>query len=142
MSTVGRSYGTADGPGRVFLNPRIFGGGYVSFYQFVIPVQSIADAPRPRLESIYILYSTTENTVINRIVTFDGPRSIGILDFPNGLSGKHDGTGGMSDIIENTTKFNITGNTEILFGIGISVRVAFGSAGEQIKFTSAGASFV
>ncbi len=133
--------GFRQGPGVTFRAP----GNDTNYFHFCIPTPVFAAGQQVYLDAVFVLYRTPGPEVaLTEVFAFDGPNPIplGMLPGP-GSHGTHDGTRGRADIAVGFTKFPVQNQTAppaIIWGLGISVGVAFNREAE-ITFTAAGADF-
>lgn len=128
--------GLPQGPGKIFCGQ----ADKTNFFHFCIPTPVILNDQRVRLDRVFVLFSSDPDVQVIRVYVFDGPRTIDVSAMPTGVSGRHDGSGGVADLQENITLHRVESRPEILFGVGISVEVRFSREG-NITFTTAGADF-
>jgi hypothetical protein len=130
--------GFPTGPGGVFRGQ----GNDSNWFHVAIPTPPLLPGkPRSRLEAVFVLFSSDPFVEVAEVLAFDGPNPLPVqMNSPSGLSGRHGGTRGLADLADGQTRFPIEGRPEVLWGVGISVRVSFGRPG-QITFTTAGADF-
>jgi hypothetical protein len=128
--------GLPQGPGKIFRGRQQTD----NFFHFCIPTPVILNDRRLRLERVFVLFSSDPDVQVMRVTVFDGARAIDVSAMPTGVSGRHDGTGGLADLQENITLHRVESRPEIFFAVGISVQVRFSQEG-NITFTAAGADF-
>lgn len=126
--------GLPQGPGKIFR-----GGPGDNFFHFTIPTPVILENVRITLERVFVLYRADPNVTVIDVSVFDGPNRVFVSAMPTGISGRHDGAGGLADLQDNITRWNVN-PVQVFWGIGISVHVRFGGEG-NITFTAAGADF-
>ena len=122
--------------------------GYVdNWFHFAIPTPVILDGARPELTRVYVFYATSiygklTGAQIMNVHLYDGPNII--KEFNDlSLTGAHNGA------VDSSNEFQIFPPVLILYGLGVSVRVAFtfdqgfdGPGWPDVLFTSAGADFI
>lgn len=115
-----------------------------NWFHAMIPTPVVLDGTSTRLERVFVLYETSNPVFVREIHVWDGPNFIQAFDVGGA------GHGPFSRTLEDgITRFEIEEDKkpQVSFGIGISIRVEFGSdasfRGESatIRFTSAGADF-
>ncbi len=106
-------------------------GGMSSWFHFAIPTPVIVNDNRLRVGSVLVRFKTTDATV-KAIHVYDGENKIAFNDKLNLSSGQW-----------HVERVDVPNNPEILWGLGISVLVAFGvEASRAIEFSSAGCDFI
>ncbi|MCJ7515532.1 MAG: hypothetical protein MUO89_06150 [Dehalococcoidia bacterium] len=111
---------------------------------FHIPITTpvILDDIRPPLIKVFVFYKTEGNAKITNIHVYDGRSRVKAFD-GLALSGDHSGGGG----VDASNSWVVEPPITILYGLGISVGVEFGSQVNidipwpEILFTTAGADF-
>lgn len=111
-----------------------------NWFHFCIPTPVILNDARAKLQKVFVLFNADSVVSVTDVHVWDGPRQIYASNMPSGVSGRHDGSAGFSDLQPNITSWDIPDQPEVLFGVVISVRVQFTDEG-NITFTAAGADF-
>lgn len=127
--------GLPQGTGKIFR-----GQPGTNFFHFSIPTPVIMSDRRVRLERVFVLFSSDPDVQVTRVFVFDGCKTVDVSAMQTGVSGRHDGCGGLADLQANVTLHQVESRPEIYFGVGISVEVRFSREG-NITFTAAGADF-
>ena len=86
--------------------------GAATWFHFAIPTTVILSDVRKQVDSVMLQFESLGATVTN-VHIYDGPAKITVYDGLN-LAGNH-----------NFERFDVPGNPDVLWGIGISVRVQF-----------------
>lgn len=128
--------GLPQGPGKIFRGKQ----QTENFFHFCIPTPVILNDRRVRIDRVFVLFASDPDVQVTKVYVFDGPKAIDISAMPAGVSGRHDGTGGLADLQDNITRHAVESRPEIFWGVGISVQVRFSQEG-NITFTAAGADF-
>jgi hypothetical protein len=116
--------------------------GNDNLFHFPIPTPVIVNNVRAKLLRVFVLFNSDPGVEVNHIVAFDGPFALPLqMDRPSGLSGQHDGSRGLADLVDGETRFPTVNTPEILWGVDIAVNVNFIVEG-NITFTAAGADFL
>lgn len=132
-----RVVGFPQGPGKTFRGS----DNANNWFHLPIPTPVIHEGSRARIKKVFLLFRSDPGVAVTAIHVWDGAqRRLFASSMPAGVSGRHDGTGGGADLQENITAWTIGGTPEVLWGIGLSVLVAFTDPG-NITFCSAGADF-
>jgi hypothetical protein len=112
-----------------------------NWFHFSIPTPVIHEGVRARLLKVFVLFNSDPTVSVTDVHVWDGIRErIFEREMPTGVTGRHDGADGLSDLAEDFTQWTLPDQPQIYWGVGISVRVFFADEG-QITFTSAGADF-
>ncbi|MFN2588824.1 MAG: hypothetical protein ABR613_12005 [Actinomycetota bacterium] len=124
--------GLPEGPGATYRGrtPVGFGGARAvpvrsAFFHFSIPTPVLLNNARARLVRAFVLYRTDVDFGVQEVHLFDGPNYI--LGPPMAGRPRRDtsGTNGLSDLIAGVTSFEVPGRPPMIWGLGISVGVAF-----------------
>jgi len=132
------SFGLRKGRGATFTGQ----ANQSNWFHFSIPTPPIFSGKQVCLQQVFVLFNADPGVEVDLVMAFDGPNSIGLLmNTPNGLSGRHDGTNGRADLVEGETLFSTEERPAVLWGVGVSVHVSFHVNNGNITFTAAGADF-
>jgi hypothetical protein len=134
-SMTGWLGGTTVVPDPTGANP--FAGSLKGYwFHFSIPTPVIVSGVRSALQKAFVMWSTGANTQMIAIHLWDGPNRFFTHNFdPNTGSINHS-----TDLTENKTMFTLPTPHSMIFGLGISVGVAF-LQDSDVTFFSAGADF-
>lgn len=110
-----------------------------NWFHIPLSVPNFLDGGRPKLTKVFLFFHNTTRSQINAVHVYDGPRLIKAYDNLK-LAGDH------ARVLDRTNAFTIDPPCEVLYGLGLSVSVAFPATSEQkpprwILFTTAGAEF-
>lgn len=109
------------------------------WFQFAVPTPVILDSQRSSLVKCFVLYETVNGAQITDIQLYDARKKIKTF---GGLSL----TGNHSMSIDKSNLWTIDPPIEMIFGLAICVRVAFGNAQAgsvpNVRFAAAGADFL
>jgi hypothetical protein len=111
-----------------------------AFFHFSIPTPVFLNDAPGRLLRAFVLYRTDVPFGVQEVHLFDGPNLIASPPVGNRPRLDTDGTNGRADLITGVTRFEV-GDRPLIWGLGISVGVAFPWDPGQITFTAAGADF-
>jgi len=117
-----------------FLTSLIGGPGTSNWLHFAVPTPVIVDGARLRVGSVLIRFRTgSPSAWVHAVHVYDGENKIANY---NGLD-RHPQNFEMQG-------FGVPGNPPVLWGLGISLGVAFGSASQprNIDLVSAGCDFI
>jgi hypothetical protein len=140
--------GLPEGPGATYRGrtPVGFGGARAvpvpsAFFHFSIPTPVFLNDAQVRLIRAFVLYRTDVDFGVQEVHLFDGPN---FIDSPSVVARPRrdtSGANGRGDLIDGVTRFEVPRRPEMIWGLGISVGVAFPWDAGQITFTAAGADF-
>jgi hypothetical protein len=110
-----------------------------NWFHIPLSVPNFLDGGRPKLTRIFLFFHNTSRSPINAVHIYDGPKLVKAFDNLR-LAGDH------ARALDRANTFTIETPSEINFGLGLSVSVAFPASTEQkpprwILFTTAGAEF-
>jgi hypothetical protein len=111
-----------------------------AWFNFPIATPVIHNGVRVRLIKVFVLFRSDPDVVLTEIHVWDGARRIDAFVPESGLSGLHDGSRGLADLVPNVTAWVLTQRPEIYWGLCVSARIQFKAEG-LITFTSVGADF-
>lgn len=145
--------GLPRGWGATYRGKRTLSAGNISFdpanpfsssrkgfwFHFSIPTPVIVSDRRSRLMRVFVLWSAGEGVTPVAIHVWDGPNRLETLPVTTGTRGLT-GSGGLADLRDGVTRFNLQAPREVFWSLGVSVAVAFDRDGD-ITFVSAGADF-
>lgn len=108
------------------------------FFHVPIPTPVLVAGQRASLLRVFLLWEATANVAPVAIHVFDGVQRIAALPVTGtrGLVGRN----GIADLVDGTTRFNLSTPRPVLFGISVTAAVAFMADGD-ISFAAAGADF-
>lgn len=112
-----------------------------NWFHFGIPTPVIMSGRQMSLTTAFVLFNSDVRALVTEVHVWDGP--IFVAGFPTpagGSSGRHDGSRGRVDLLDNITRWTLPSPHSVVWGIGIAVHVLFSDEGE-IAFTAAGADF-
>lgn len=109
------------------------------WFHFAIPTPVIAAGRRASLERVLVLWQATDDVQPAAVHVWDGATQIATLGFSDNARGAS-GSGGLPDLVDGSTKFDLPAPHQMLWSVGISVAVWFRQDGD-ITFFSAGADF-
>ena len=111
-----------------------------AWFHFPLATPVIHNGVRVRLIKVFVLFRSDPDVVLTEIHVWDGVRRVDAFAPEAGVSGLHDGSRGLADLVPNVTAWVVSQQPEIYWGVCISARIHFQTAG-IITFTSAGADF-
>jgi hypothetical protein len=111
----------------------------VNWFHIPLSVPNQMDSNRSKLTKVFFYFHNTSRSPITAVHIYDGPKVIKAFDGLR-LSGDH------ARALDRSNSFTIDPPLEVVFGLGLSVKVDFPAAPEQapprwILFTAAGAEF-
>ncbi|HEY7493502.1 MAG TPA: DUF6623 family protein [Candidatus Tectomicrobia bacterium] len=110
------------------------------WFHFPIATPVIHNGIRVRLIKVFVLFRSDPQVALTEIHVWDGPRRVDAFSPEAGVSGLHDGSRGLADLIPHVTAWVVNQRPEIYWGLCVSARIQFKEEG-VITFTSAGADF-
>ncbi len=111
----------------------------VNWFHIPLSVPTLGAGARPRLNKVFFYFHNTSRSPITAVHIYDGPRVIKTFDGLR-LAGDH------ARVLDRSNSFSVDPAVDIVFGLGLSVKVEFPAAPEPapprwILFTAAGAEF-
>ena len=111
----------------------------VNWFHIPLSVPNLVDGSRPKLTKAFFYFHNTSRSPITTVHLYDGPKVIKIYDGLR-LAGDH------ARVLDRSNSFTVDPPIEVVFGLGLSVKVEFPAAPETtpprwILFTTAGAEF-
>ena len=110
------------------------------WFNFPIATPVIHNGIRIRLIQVFVLFRSDPQVALTEVHVWDGARRVDTFSPESGISGLHDGSRGLADLIPNVTMWVVNQRPEIYWGLCVSARIQFKAEG-VITFTSAGADF-
>jgi hypothetical protein len=109
--------------------------GLANWFHFAIPTPVIVSDGRLKIDSVMLMFKTgSADVAVKSVHVYDGPNKIASYDYDwaHALKGDHP-----------FERFDVPGQPEVLWGIGISVQVGAGveNMAHWIEFSSAGGDF-
>lgn len=101
-----------------------------SWFHFAIPTPVIVNGNRLRVGSVLIRFRV-DGAAVKAVHVFDGEKKIAGKDNLD-----------LKPTNWHVEKVSVPKNPDIKWGLGISIRVAFGMDGREIEFSSAGCDFL
>ena len=111
-----------------------------AWFHFPVATPVIHNGVRVRLIKVFVLFRSDPVVALTEVHVWDGPRRIDAFAPDPGVSGMHDGSRGLADLVPNVTMWVAAQRPEILWGLTVSARIHFKAEG-TIAFTSAGVDF-
>jgi len=111
-----------------------------AWFQFPIATPVIHNGVRVRLVKVFVLFRSDPDVVLTEVHVWDGPRRIDAFAPESVVSGVHDGSRGLADLVPNVTAWTVNQRPEVFCGLSVAARIHFKAQG-AISFTSAGADF-
>jgi hypothetical protein len=111
-----------------------------AWFQFPIATPVIHNGVRVRLVKVFVLFRSDPDVVLTEVHVWDGPRRIDAFAPESVVSGVHDGSRGLADLVPNVTAWTVNQRPEVFWGLSVAARIHFKAQG-AISFTSAGADF-
>jgi hypothetical protein len=111
-----------------------------AWFHFPIATPVIHNGVRIRLVKAFVLFRSDPSVLITEVHIWDGPRRIDAFSPLDGVTGVHDGSRLLADLVPNVTMWTVAATPEIFWGVCVSVRVHFNQEG-SITFTTAGLDF-
>lgn len=108
------------------------------WFHFGIPTPVISAGSRARLLRVFTMWDATDGVLPLAMHVWDGPSRVATLPFASGRG--RSGLAGTGDLVDGITRFNLPAPHTVIFGIGLSIGVAFQRDGD-ITFSTAGADF-
>ena len=112
-----------------------------AWFHFPISTPVIHNGVRIRLAKAFVLFRSDPGVLITEVHLWDGPRRIDAFAPPEGVTGVHDGSRLLADLVPDVTMWTVASTPEIFWGVCVSARVHFREEG-VITFTSAGLDFI
>jgi hypothetical protein len=109
------------------------------WFHCAVPTPVVVSDRRSRLLRVFVLWEAGDGVAPVAVHVYDGLRRVAALPVAAGARGLI-GRGGLGDLQDGVTRFNLGAPHEVLWSVGISVGVSFDREGE-ITFVSAGADF-
>lgn len=111
-----------------------------AWFHFPIATPVIHNDIRVRLIKVFVLFRSDPHVALTEIHVWDGARRVEAFAPASGVSGLHDGSRGLADLLPDVTMWVVPQRPEIYWGVCVSARIHFTAAG-VITFTSVGADF-
>ena len=111
----------------------------VNWFHIPLSIPNLLDGSKPKLTKAYFYFHNTSRSPITAVHLYDGPKTIKVYDNLR-ITGDH------ARVLDRSNSFTVDPPIEVVFGLGLSVKVEFPAAPEQtpprwILFTAAGAEF-
>lgn len=114
--------------------------GTQAWFHFPVATPVIHNGVRVRLIKVFVLFRSDAAVALTDVHVWDGARRVDAFAADPGVSGLHDGSRGLVDLVPNVTAWVVAHRPEIFWGLCVSARIHFKAEG-NITFTSAGADF-
>ncbi|MDX6671461.1 MAG: hypothetical protein QOI91_1824 [Solirubrobacteraceae bacterium] len=110
-----------------------------TWFHFAVPTPVLVSGSRATLQRVFVLWQADAGVKPAVVHVWDGPSLVEPLSVASGARGAS-GTGGLGDLVDGSTKFDLSTPHPMLWSVGVSVGVYFENDGD-ITFFAAGADF-